>query len=711
MTLKRPPALPEDVLVGINHDAFDDDLGRVLLEIYKLDADIPSVEHLIRSQVSSIHKKESLGKSVPYRLPRSRRGELILGMDEQKREVRTTLQSLCSGLLVAGSTGSGKTQLILFLLLQLATIRSVRTWAEDPYKAGLRHILPLFRRCGEETVALPARLWKWNLLQADSRDPMSHVARSADLLVRILDLPSRASSILQETIHSLYSEFGIFQGQRDHWPCLFDLFERVKSTPGLNSAAKESLLGRLGPALRLLGPGVAAYRKGWTAADLQKYSIVFENRGTSVHTRRLLMESLLYSVFENEVMHGKPNAKLSLVICLDDAQRILSDQDQTSGLSSLEELLGIIRGSGIGIAINIQSAYGVSPKLIANLNTKIIGTLASHSDWLRLGPDLGLGPDQIAFSKHDLRAGRFVAQMGSGAWRHPFILNIPKFEIPAVVTDADVEESVRLLDRLPTVRAEEFANWPGRPAEIQTREQDSTENTFAATVGPKNVSGQIPKEPTISKSAVDYLEHAAFHKFFSTTKRNEDLGIGSSKATRIRKELLDREMVEEVSINRGGRGRRFILVDLTILGREYLEKLGVKIPGNHGRGGIEHQYWCNEIFKFATDRNLECKIEDDSNSKGARVDLVVGTRKGIEIAIEVECSRGHEVQNITKDLEAGFSHVFSLIKGKERVASVREKIGLELGRDNLERVTVGELRNFESVLATHFLGMERSSDG
>lgn len=707
MAARRPADLHEDVLFGLEHDAFDDDLGQSLLEIYRSDADVASIEPFLRSQVSPHRQRERFGETVPYRLPRSSRGKLILGMDERGREARTVLKNMCSGTLLTGSTGSGKTQFLIFLLLQLALIRSVRTWAEDAYKTGLRHILPYFERGGERTVVLPAHLWKWNLLQADLRDPRSHVARSADLIVRILGLQSRASSIIQQAIDTLFVEFGIYDGQKEHWPTLFHVYEKIKATSGLHYAAKESILGRLGSALRLLGPRVAAYLKGWTAADLKKHSIVFENRGASEHTRRLLMESLLFAVFEDEVMNSKPNADLSLLICLDDAQRILSDQDQGSGLSSLEELLGIIRGSGLGIIISLQSAYGISPKLTANLNTKIIGRLASHSDWQRLGPDMGLNPAQTAYSKHDLRPGRFVCQMGSGDWRYPYILNIPKFEIPPVVTDADVERSVeRTLGKIPTVVADDFINWPEqRPTQVSSSKGNRDSPLPAEKVEVESPSSIEPKESrTLSKDASDYIVDIVQNPFDSVTTRDRRLSLGTTKGARIRKALLDRGLIERHRVKQGGRGRPIHIHSPTSSGRDYLKLIGIALPTGLGRGGPEHQLWVATIQKFATGMGLKSRIEDEVS--GARIDLVIEITPDVLIAVEIEM-RENALSNIQSDLAAGFSKIAVLLNEEKRILPLKKLVEEEFSKGGA-RIEIGELKDFERVIGRFLLD---GSDG
>jgi hypothetical protein len=62
-------------------------------------------------------------------------------------------------------------------------------------------------------------------------------------------------------------------------------------------------------------------------------------------------------------------------------------------------------------------------------------------------------------------------------------------------------------------------------------------------------------------------------------------------------------------------------------------------------------------------------IEDES--RGARVDVSFRHR-GRDIAVEVELSDGHAVENVTKDLRAGFDVVVCLLEDPSCVRTARK---------------------------------------
>ena len=140
------------------------------------------------------------------------------------------------------------------------------------------------------------------------------------------------------------------------------------------------------------------------------------------------------------------------------------------------------------------------------------------------------------------------------------------------------------------------------------------------------------------------------------------------------------------------------MLALTQEGRRSLESLGVKISRGNGRGGLEHQYWVKEIALWARSLGTRCQIEDES--RGVRVDLVIELESQVPLAVEVETSPGHELENVRKDRSAGLTRIVSLIKQPARIAKVQRDV--EALTDEFERdatqIEVGRLTDFRQIL-------------
>jgi len=80
------------------------------------------------------------------------------------------------------------------------------------------------------------------------------------------------------------------------------------------------------------------------------------------------------------------------------------------------------------------------------------------------------------------------------------------------------------------------------------------------------------------------------------------------------------------------------------------------------------------------------------------VDIVALPRRE-KIAIEIEMGPGHVVENIKKDLEAGFDSVVSLLEDPRAIDRVGESLSKERD-EHPQGVVMGELRDFEEILSS-----------
>lgn len=530
---------------GLQRDAFETPVGKSLIKAYSLGARDPEILSLIEEQVHSLEIQEALGTAVPFRKPRTANEGICLGLDLWGEKVLLRKDALTAGLAICGNSGSAKSTLLSTLAPQVAAF-GASVWLSDMYKKQLRHLRPAFRALGSDLIVLEPRRWKWNLLQAGKRDLGGHVSIVVDVLVRVLHLPSRSRSILRQGVHELYQRFGIWDGKKDAWPCLFDLYEWVKEKQRLNAASRDAILDRLGALLLSLTPECAAHRVAWDPADLQRHSIVFELRGATETVKQILCESTLFSVFQEEVERGVVNAPLSLFAAFEDAQRFMDNSQEGDGeISPMEELAGIVRGTGKGLCIVSQTTHGLSKKLTCNLATKIMGRVGSGEEYTRLGSDLGMNRRQIEWAKRNLKPGTFISQFADGSWREPFVLQVPHLKVPVSVTDFEVGESAKLLDSLPSVPATEYQKWnPYSTVRVNTPGLDKGEPTERLTEVELRFLEAVTSEPGKPSS------------FYS-----KKTGISGKRSSEIRSRLASLGRLREHEVATGNRGRSSIILE------------------------------------------------------------------------------------------------------------------------------------------------------
>ena len=171
---------------------------------------------------------------------------------------------------------------------------------------------------------------------------------------------------------------------------------------------------------------VLAYRIGWTDLLAQR-ALVFELGGVSEVDKDLLLSCLLLPEFVSRVARGVSNPAMDLWICCDEAARLVSSGGQAGGIV---DLIGQIRGTGIGLDLAVQSA-DVVRSVLSNTANKFVGRVTNAMDLNAIGAAMGLGSEQRQWISLNLRPGMFVGQFGDGD-RRPFVYRAPRMRLDSV---------------------------------------------------------------------------------------------------------------------------------------------------------------------------------------------------------------------------------------------------------------------------------------
>jgi hypothetical protein len=523
------------------HGALNNPLGCSVRRVLYAAPHDPVARLLAESEIRKLERLRDEGRLAPFKAAQLNIGEIILGTDVHGSRIYVPLRWLCAGLLLVGNAGAGKSTLASFWLLQLALLNCA-VWIFEPYKISLRCLQPLFLRAHVSLAVLPWQNWRWNLLQCGRRDPRRHLATAVELLIRVLDLPGRASAILRQGLHELYANFGVWSGQNECFPTLFHLYEWVRAKIGINVPARDAILDRLGAFLVSLTPQCGAWTRGWDAEDLAKYSIVFEMRGASESVRRLLPQSILFSTFQTRIDTGLFNGPLELFIVFEDSQSLFDDARAVSGgeVSKFEELVSVGRGAGLCFCPLVQSTVG--RLLRSNLTTKIFGRLGSHEDLAILSADCGLDAEQQAFSQNGLVPGMFVGRVGEGGWTEPFLFNGPQIKLPAGLSELEIQSSLAPLLSLPTKFDDTFARWqPHSVVEVAEPAETAT--------------------PSLSENELHLLRLVVANpgkpvSFYCRTGR-----FNGKRLAEMRQRLVAQGYIREHSVALNARGRASIIIE------------------------------------------------------------------------------------------------------------------------------------------------------
>lgn len=418
---KDVPQSVQDLIYALDNRLLEDDLGRASLQIVHAGIDDPFTYSEIENRVAK--HKISQAFEGPYKKAVLNKGDLIIGVDTNGRTFRFPSQYLNGHSLTVGGSGSGKTTKSRFLVMQVA--RKVKgVWCMDFVKNEFAILQPYLERVRVRLMVVKARELKLNPLQCpDHVTPMEWAPRIADILVSTLQLQPRSQKLIHLTILQLYRQFGVLDGSKNY-PTLFDLRETTFSDKDANFAARRSVVDAIDPVLMSIGD-ILMYRQGYKTSDLAEMRIAFQFGGISEVDKNLLLNSLVMAEFTSRVAQEISNREMNLWICCDEAARLVSSSNQTGGIS---DLIGLVRGTGIGLDLSIQSS-DLAPSVLSNTSNKFISRCGSAKDYDTIAAAMGLTNEQRSWLNTNLVPGLFVGQVGEGYWRQPFIFRIPKMNL------------------------------------------------------------------------------------------------------------------------------------------------------------------------------------------------------------------------------------------------------------------------------------------
>lgn len=537
----------------------DSRTGDTLMRLRMAGHDDPEIDELFVERARHELYCERMGASIPFRPVPSPApaGPIFAGFDVRTGlQVRLTPAALRRHVLVIGRTGSGKSYLEFTLLLSVLVARDVLgIWLMDAYKRELRRVLPLFRRVGRPLAVLTPRTTPFNLLQVPSGHvPHEHAAVACDVLASTFSLPEGATRLLHQSVHALYVKHGVADGQRAAYPTLYDLLEHVRKDDQANVASKDALLDRLRELLLALTPKAAAWRIGWTPADLAKRSVLWEFGGSGESAKHYLMDAFVNGALRDQLLVPCASEWPTTVMVLDDAQRLVSTRS-SGRMSPLAEVLLICRSAGTSIILGHQSTEGVERLILSQLGTRFVGQLGLASDWMWARQELGLTSAQIDYCRHKMNPGMFVVQAAtaeSGA-RYPHLIQVPNINWPTV-TDDEVEASRACLADLPLVPAPEFEHWEPWPVIHVPDEPTATDAT------PDN-SVQIDCADELETADLAFLRAIVDHPGIASSELPNLAGLSPRRALEIRERLVRDGYLRVHRVSTAARGRRSLVLE------------------------------------------------------------------------------------------------------------------------------------------------------
>lgn len=393
-------------------------------------------------------------------------------------EVKLDINSLVMHTFITGTTGSGKSNTVYWLLNQLVK-ENKKFLVIEPAKGEYKKVL------GQND---DVEVYGTNPLKNDSKllriNPFSfpveevHILEHLDRLVEIFNVcwPMYAAmpAILKDAIERAYTSAGwdLIKSENKYSIELFPTFgdvmiqiKQVLNESDYSSDNKGDYIGSLVTRMRSLTNGIngVIFQADEISAEelFDKNVIVDISRVGSSETKALIMGILVLKLQEHRMTNKNPDSDLAHVTVLEEAHNLLrrTSTEQSSESSNLlgksvemlSNAIAEMRTYGEGFIIADQSPGLLDMSVIRNTNTKIIMNLPDFDDRELVGRAAGLKDEQIV-EIAKLPTG--VAAVYQNKWIEAVLCKIDKYDTKC--KEYRLETNLNKLDTSNTTKVIEY---------------------------------------------------------------------------------------------------------------------------------------------------------------------------------------------------------------------------------------------------------------
>jgi len=551
-------------------------------------------------------------------------------------------------MLVMGQPGTGKTTLA-YNLIETLYDNGIGIIIIDP-KRDYRHLI---RHYPEATIMSWSMLKDNPLQSPEGVEQIKWNQCLADCISNAFNITIASKGFLIASLNSLFSAF------ESNIPTIFDLRDLIASLLIKRGDRDEWYRGVLRNALRticeVLGPCFDC-ETGIQPQDLlNERLIIIEIDGLTPDLQTFLAQVLLLKIMNYRISNNLRGLGVENVLIVDEAHRVFSIYTEKKGgpvgHPMIDTLTEEIREFQVGIIALTQEPSKITDSLNACTGTKIVFNIGSGKDIYNVHDTLRLDREQTDYIK-SLDIGEAIVRKSDGAWRDPFVLKFPNYNLEKDVADEEAFVNSEVF----------FSNVivsPRKPV-------DSTVIAKAVLIMEEK-RGQSIRSGIISDGAKKYLHDIFNDPYLTITERDKKLGV---RGDNYRKELEIAGLVQKVKLPERGSPIYLILTDK---GREFL---GIA-EHQPGRGGVEHKFWQEWFFKVFSGRGYVVEVE--VNTPHGAVDVLVD-KNGKKYAIEIELTLQNALPNLRNNLQEGYQNIIIGVKNVQTEKELKEKITNEFGQ-------------------------------
>jgi len=583
-------------------------------------------------------------------------------------------------LLVAGRSGSGKTNLTFMLMLGTMD-RGIKVLALD-WKRGYRDLLPLRPDLRVYTVGREVSPFRFNpLIPPEGCEPHVWIKSIVDVIANAYLGGEGVISLLVAGLDHLYAKTGVFAGAPTRWPTIQDLLTwlrtvKLRGRAAMWQASAERILLAMtyGEFASVVDTQSNAH-----VADVLNHNIVLEMDGLSSSSdRTMFSEALALYLYRYRLAQG-PQDRLLNVIILEEAHNLLLAKLAGAKESVLESSIRMIRQYGLGYVFVDQSASLLSKVAFANSYATIALSQKLRADVQTIAGAMNLTEEQRD-SLSTLPIGTAVVRLAD-EHPEPFMVVLPRCPIrEGFVSDSMIQATMATYS---AKSKPDTATSPDSKEVSPVPLADKINTTTRIPHPPSPEESQAPADASVStcdsdiqppvkamtREAIRFLSDVASRPLSTTVSRYQRLNLSRRRGNAIRQSLAAAGIIEAVMI--ATRSGQVVLCQLTDFGRTACASVGID-AGPRPRASLEHSFWVRRAAEHFEAKGYAVTREHVIKGNGA-VDLLA-ERPGERIAVEVETGKSDIEANLKKVRAAGFDRVVLIATSPAAVTTCRKAI-------------------------------------
>jgi hypothetical protein len=591
----------------------------------------------------------------------------ILYQDKAVEKLVIAPHSLLRHVLIAGSTGSGKTTLVYQFCKELLRLK-IPFFIFD-WKLDYRPLTQLDAAVQVYTVGSTVRPLHFNpllelsrfIVRNDRARDLSPLFQMSDILCRVFHAGHGVGSVLNKCFGALFRQWVDHEYASEYEPSFRRALAWVREhepTTEKGMRFREWKVSTL-RILEMLSMGsfgdaiCASSAEHVRLDDLFGQRVVFE-LNLPEDFKAFFVESFLLCTRLSglEALKERPRGQLQGIMLIDEAHNLVRKHDPTDRTESqLQMALRENRGLGWAYLIADQTPSQLDDTALANTHYKFFFTLDQADDIRVASKSLLLSPEQRTYLAK-LPVGHCLCRFGNN---DAFLVrSYPADDVKnAIITDDNIRASARTARSIPEL-VDEFTQAVGDLAstlqELDPSEsgreaaESTTEQPIEAKSGAKQPPRAPDKEVVLTSIEQGLLDDILKEPFAGINAHFKNLGVSTANGRKARASLEQKGLLETKAIGLGDRGGQLLLATLTADGAALLREQGKDARWPYFQNGGEHEYWKDRVARHFM--KLGYKVTKEVGINGYAD--VTATKGDERVAIEVETGKSDVQANLTK---------------------------------------------------------------